>query len=114
MRKFLKVLFALSIIVILLVIIFRERTVTIYRENEEMKIKAKEASSYIEDGWYEEPVIRIYNKDGGTLLVTEKSFAGYDKSFWADEPFISVYSETAEKVMVKESEYEEYINKFRG
>lgn len=110
MKKFWLIIIAAVLIISAVFIYSRERSITIYRENEEMKIKAKEASSYIEDGWYEVPVIRIYNKDGETLLVTEKSFAGYDESFWADEPFISVYSETAEKVMVKESEYEEYIN----
>ena len=42
MKKFLKMLFALSIIVILLVVVLRERRVTIYRENEAKEIKAKE------------------------------------------------------------------------
>ncbi len=98
------------ILVALGVIYFNERKVKVFRENEVKEIKAKEVTHYIEDGWYEVPVLRIYNKDGGTLLITEDSFAGYDNSFWAKEPFVAVYSETAEKEMVKESEFEKYIN----
>ncbi len=109
-----KKIFAFLIIVVVLAalttVYSRERKIKVYREGEEKEIKAKEASLYIEDGWYEVPVLRIYNKDGGTLLITEDSISSYDESFWADEPFVPVYSDTAEKVMIKESEYERYIN----
>ena len=111
MRKFLKVLFALSIIVILLVIIFRERTVTIYRENETKEVKAKEVYIYIGDGWYKTPVLRIYNRAGESLLIEEKNYDEYDSEIWAKEPFKAVYSETAEVMMVPESECEKYLKK---
>ncbi|MBQ2942584.1 MAG: serine hydrolase [Clostridia bacterium] len=110
MKKLLCIIIAVMIAVSATVIYTRERKITVYRENETREIKAKEAASYIEDGWYEVPVVRIYNKDGGTLLITEESFSGYDSGEWAKEPFKAVYSDTAEVMMVVESEYEAYLS----
>ncbi len=110
MKKLLCIILAAAVGISAALIYMRERKITVYRENEAKEIKAKEASLYIEDGWYEVPVVRIYNKDGGTLLITEESFAGYDSDEWAKEPFKAVYSDTAEVMMVVESEYEEYLS----
>ncbi len=110
MKKLLCILLLIVLIFSAAVIYTRERRITVYRENEVKEIKAKEASVYIEDGWYEVPVVRIYNKDGGSLLITEESFEGYDSEEWAKEPFKTVYSDTAEVMMVVESKYEDYLS----
>ena len=110
MKKLLCIILSTVIFISAAIIYSRERIITVYREGEEKKVKAKEISLYIEKGWYEVPVMRIYNKDGGTILITEESYSSYDESFWANEPFVAVYSETAEKEMVKESDFEKYIN----
>ena len=111
MKKFLKMLFALSIIVILLVVVLRERRVTIYRENEAKEIKAKEVSSYIDEGWFKSPVLRIYNRAGESLLIEEKEYLEYDSEVWAKEPFVAVFSDTAEELLVLESEFQDYLDK---
>jgi len=109
MKKLLCIILVAGVIISAVVFYSQERAVTVYRENESKEIKMKEVSSYIEDGWYEVPVVRIYNKDGGTLLITEESFSGYDNGEWGKEPFKIVYSDKGEEKYIPESEYEAYI-----
>lgn len=109
MKKIICLLITLVLLIISGIIYLNERKVTVYKENEEKIIKAKDTSSYVEDGWYKEPVFRIYNEAGESMLITETSFGFYDNGEWDRVPFLPVYSDRADKMMVKQSDYEFYI-----
>ncbi len=110
MKKFISILLIIVLVFVLAVMLLRERSVMVYREGENKAVKAKEREAYINEGWFNEPVLRIYNKNGESLLITEDSFDDYDSSLWAKEPFAIVYSDTAEELMVLESEVEDYLS----
>lgn len=91
------------------IIYSREKAVTVYKENQEKVIKAKDLKNLLADGWSEEEVFRIYSKSGEEEVVTEEEFIEYDKEQWGKEPYVILYSVKGETVYAPESMVEEYL-----
>lgn len=110
MKKTAKFLLIILIFITTFFIYMRERSILVYRENESLKIKAKEVGRYLSEGWYSEEVIRIYSKDKEEKIVTLAEWEKNDDSSWGVEPFMPVYSATGEEMMVPESKVSTYLS----
>ncbi len=109
MKKAFKFLIVILLLALCIFIYMRERQVLVYKENESKEVKAKEVSSYIEEGWYEDEVIRIYSKSGEEKIVLLSEWQKMNDTSWGSEPFIAVYTVSGEEVMVPSSKAEDYL-----
>ncbi len=109
MKKISKFLIILLLVLVSSFIYMRERTVLVYRENESIGIKAKEKEEYLNDGWFDEEVLRIYSKSGEEKIVTLSSWQKNEDPSWGIEPFSPVYSAFGEEMIVPVSKVDDYI-----
>ncbi|MBQ4629687.1 MAG: hypothetical protein IJB70_01675 [Clostridia bacterium] len=78
-----------------------------YPECQTLVVKRSEVADFVEEGWYTEPVVYLYN-EGGLNVFYEYEVEEALKDGWYDEPVTRLYKLNGETVLVKESQLDEY------
>lgn len=85
------------------------RPVKIYKpDTDTMEIPQMKLKSYIENGWYKEPVRIMYNTDGTTIYIPEKETDDYKNQGWFTETPMLMYAPDGRTMYINSSERPSY------
>ena len=79
-----------------------------YPECQTLVVKRSEVADFVEEGWYTEPVVYLYN-EGGLNVFYEYEVEEALKDGWYDEPVTRLYKSDGKTVLVKESQLDAYL-----
>ena len=85
------------------------RPVKVYKpDTAAVEIPQMKLKSYIENGWYDEPVRIMYNPDGTTICIPERETENYTNQGWFTEAPLLMYAPDGRTMYINSSECAEY------
>ena len=85
------------------------RPVKVYKPDAEaVEIPQMKLKSYIDNGWYDEPVRIMYHPDGNTICIAEKETEDYKSQGWFTEAPLLMYAPDGKTMYINSSERAAY------
>ena len=85
------------------------RPVKVYKPDAEaVEIPQMKLKSYIDSGWYDEPVRIMYHPDGNTICIAEKETEDYKSQGWFTEAPLLMYAPDGKTMYINSSERAAY------
>lgn len=82
-----------------------------YPDGRTCMVTTAEKSTYLENGWYEQPMIGMYAEDGRTQVVAIGKVSNYESSGWytnLEDICITIYSESGKELQILKALAAEY------
>lgn len=73
-------------------------------------VSNSEVLSYVNVGWYTQPVATLYSIDGRSIIVFTKDVSDYCNVGWYTEPVVTLYAPDGRSILVLQSETSAYCN----
>ncbi len=85
------------------------KAATVYRPDETLEVPARDINAYLNDGWYDAPVVNIYRADGLVSCVYQSDADFHLSNGWFPEPVVLLYNSEGRSEYIPQTEAAAYV-----